>query len=133
MGFEQQKLISLMSSPGRISDEEIAMLEELLQKYPYFQLGHSLLAKAKHDRQSPDAYQALSRAAISVPNRSLLRQLFYDNLCIESNGNSFTTTNEAWDSSDAEQHTHRCRKIKLLRMQNQTPCLRLSQMRCTMN
>jgi len=101
MGLDQQTLLSLMSFPGEISDTETKLLEEVLEKHPYFQLGQSLLAKAKHDQQAPDAYQALSRAAVSVPDRRLLRQLFYDNLRIDPNGTSRPTTNAS--SSEDEQ------------------------------
>lgn len=57
-------------------------MEEVLKRYPYFQMIHTLVAKAKHDQQTPDAYAALGKAAIYAPNRRLLRQLFYDELVV---------------------------------------------------
>jgi tetratricopeptide (TPR) repeat protein len=72
-----------MSYPNDISDKEVDALKETLHDYPYFQLGHSLLAKAKHDKQTPDAYEVLSHAAIFAPNRRMLRKLFYEDLHID--------------------------------------------------
>lgn len=83
MGFNQQTLINLMSYPNDISSSEVAELREAIANYPYFQLGHSLLAKAMHDKQAPEAYATLSKAAIYAPNRRLLRQLFYEDLHID--------------------------------------------------
>ena len=57
-------------------------MEEVLNRYPYFQLVHTLIAKAKHDQQAPDAYAALGRAAIYAPDRRLLRRVFYDELTV---------------------------------------------------
>lgn len=90
-GFDKQSLLNLMSYPNEISDREVEELNEILADYPYFQLGHSLIAKAKHDKQTPDAHQALTHAAIYAPNRSLLRSLFYEDLKIDYSGASSIT------------------------------------------
>lgn len=83
MGFNQQALLNLMSHPNEISEREVAELTEMIENYPYFQLGYSLLAKAKHDSQAADAYKYLSKAAIYAPNRRMLRKLFYEDLHID--------------------------------------------------
>ena len=83
MEFSKQALLNLMSYPNEISDKEVDELKETLHDYPYFQLGRSLLAKAKHDKQTPDAYEVLSHAAIFAPNRRMLRKLFYEDLHID--------------------------------------------------
>ena len=82
-GFDKQSLLNLMSYPNEISDEELDQLNETVEEHPYFQLGHALVAKAKHDKQTPDAHQALTHAAIYVANRRLLRSLFYEDLKID--------------------------------------------------
>lgn len=103
-GFDKQALLNLMAYPNEISDKELEDLEAILQEYPYFQLGHSLVAKAKHDKQTYDAHDALTHAAVYAPNRGLLRCLFYEDLKItppfgltDSPADNFTT-----DDSDTE-------------------------------
>jgi len=109
-GFDKQALLNLMSYPNDISDNELEELNEILATYPYFQLGHSLVAKAKHDKQTPDAHQALTHAAIYAPNRSLLRSLFYEDLKIDYDSQSQTaadetavdfSTQETWSTEEA--------------------------------
>ncbi|MFP4088834.1 MAG: tetratricopeptide repeat protein [Cyclobacteriaceae bacterium] len=85
MGLNKQALINMMSYPNEISDREVDELNNILSEYPYFQLGHALLAKARHDKQTPDAYASLSHAAIYAPDRHMLRKLFYESLSIEKN------------------------------------------------
>lgn len=83
MGFDKQSLLNLMSYPNDISEQELEELKSVLDQYPYFQLGHSLVAKAKHDKQTSDARQALAQASVYAPNRRMLRSLFYDDLHID--------------------------------------------------
>ncbi len=80
MSFKQAEFWDAIQQPQAISAETVAQMEEAVARYPYFQLIHTLVAKAKHDQQTPDAYAALGRAAIYAPNRRLLRQVFYDEL-----------------------------------------------------
>ncbi len=60
----------------------VAQMEEVAERYPYFQLLHTLIAKAKHDQQTADAYAALGHAAIYAPDRRLLRRVLYDALVV---------------------------------------------------
>ncbi len=83
MSINRQKLLGILGSPNEISDKDLEELEEAVSQTPYFQLGHALIAKAKYDRQSPDAYDSLSHAAIYAPNRGILKKIFYDNLSID--------------------------------------------------
>ncbi|MEK6477902.1 tetratricopeptide repeat protein [Catalinimonas sp. 4WD22] len=94
MGLNKQTLINLMSYPNEISDSEVAELVETIENYPYFQLARSLFAKALHDKQAPNAYDALSKAAIYAPNRSLLKALFYEDLHIDRNADHAQASSE---------------------------------------
>lgn len=86
-----------MRYPRDISSDTVAAMETIVNKYPYFQLLHTLIAKAKHDQQTTDAYTALGKAAIYAPDRRVLRQVFYDDLVLtELSQNSAPT-----DSSSA--------------------------------
>ncbi|MGB3849595.1 MAG: hypothetical protein WA958_06470 [Tunicatimonas sp.] len=78
MSFKQAELWEAIQQPQAIRSETVPLMEEVAKRYPYFQLLHTLIAKAKHDRQTPDAYDALGKAAIYAPSRRLLRQVFYD-------------------------------------------------------
>ncbi len=82
MSFKQAELWEAVQRPREISTDAVAQMEEVVHRYPYFQLIHTLIAKAKHDQQAPDAYAALGRAAIYAPDRRLLRQVFYDELTV---------------------------------------------------
>ena len=71
-----------MQYPQDISSDTVAEMEATVDEYPYFQLLHTLIAKAKHDQQTPDAYASLGKAAVYAPDRRLLRQVFYDELAL---------------------------------------------------
>ncbi len=59
MSFKQAELWEAIQQPQAIRSETVPLMEEVAKRYPYFQLLHTLIAKAKHDRQTPDAYDAL--------------------------------------------------------------------------
>ena len=82
MSFKQAELWEAVQRPHEISSEAVEQMEAVVNRYPYFQLIHTLIAKAKHDQQTPDAYAALGRAAIYAPDRRLLRRVFYDELTV---------------------------------------------------
>ena len=82
MSFKQAELWEAVQHPRTISTQTVESMEALLKQYPYFQVLHTLVAKAKHDQQSPDAYAALGRAAVYAPDRRLLRRVFYDELTV---------------------------------------------------
>ena len=82
MSFKQPQLWDALQHPRDISSDTVAEMEATLDKYPYFQVLYTLIAKAKHDQQTPDAYESLGKAAVYAPNRQLLRQVFYDELLL---------------------------------------------------
>lgn len=78
MGFNPQKLQKIMSDPSCIFENELEELQNAIAEYPYFQLGHTFIAKAKHDQQATDANKSLHLAAIYAPSRRRLKQIFYN-------------------------------------------------------
>ncbi|MEO0333943.1 MAG: hypothetical protein AAF223_20095, partial [Bacteroidota bacterium] len=76
-------LLKILANPQSISSEDQEMLEKAITEYPYFQLAHTLVAKAKHDQQAPDAYESLGVAAIYAPDRRHLRKVFYEDIHID--------------------------------------------------
>ena len=73
-------LLKILANPQSISSEDQEMLEKAITEYPYFQLARTLVAKAKHDQQAPDAYESLGIAAIYAPDRRHLRKVFYEDI-----------------------------------------------------
>ena len=102
MSINKQKLLDILGSPKDISDKDLEELENVVQQYPYFQLGYSLIAKAKYDRQAPDAYDSLSIAAIYAPDRIILKKIFYDNLCIDAQVTYNTDDSQAVANAPAD-------------------------------
>ncbi len=84
MNINSQQLLSLLSAPSSLSDETLEALQQAIRQFPYFQLGHALIAKAKHDRQAPDATEALHMAAIYAPSRVCLKKMIYDEQSIDT-------------------------------------------------
>ena len=82
MSFNQAKLWAAMQHPGSISADTVDRMKASAERYPYFQLLHTLIAKAEYDHQAPEAYALLGKAAVYAPDRRLLRQIFYDELSI---------------------------------------------------
>ncbi|MEM6842166.1 MAG: hypothetical protein AAF632_08060 [Bacteroidota bacterium] len=76
-------LLKMLANPRDISAEDQEILENAITKYPYFQLARTLVAKAKHDQQAPDAYKSLGHAAIYAPDRRHLRKVFYEDIHID--------------------------------------------------
>lgn len=92
MSFSQRQLWEVMQQPRTIASTD--EMEATLEKYPYFQVVHTLVAKAKHDQQAPDAYAWLGKAAVYAPDRRLLRRVFYDELVLTTDDDTATTSAE---------------------------------------
>jgi tetratricopeptide (TPR) repeat protein len=70
-----ENLQNLLAHPYRIAESELEALEELVTQYPFFQLGHLLIAKYAQDQESMLAPQKTRRAAVYAYDRRLLRKL----------------------------------------------------------
>lgn len=68
-------LLSLLRYPHKILPEHVSNLQDLAQRYPYFQTAYALLAKAAHDQGHATAKQAIQLAAIHATDRSHLKAL----------------------------------------------------------
>jgi len=76
-------ILRVLANPQNITSEDQETLEKAVADYPYFQLARTLVAKAKHDQQAPDAYDSLGDAAIYAPDRRHLRKVFYEDVRID--------------------------------------------------
>lgn len=77
----EQQLAELLEDPQKVSAEHTAMLNELLEEYPYYQPLHLLLAKAnQHAANSSD----LAKASL-YSNGQLLHQFLFTKEKVVSN------------------------------------------------
>jgi len=88
-------ILRVLANPQNITSEDQETLEKAVADYPYFQLARTLVAKAKHDQQAPDAYDSLGDAAIYAPDRRHLRKVFYEDVRIDWQESASDTVTEA--------------------------------------
>jgi hypothetical protein len=69
----KQELAELIADPEKVSLQHTAMLNELLQEYPYYQPLHLLLAKAGQGREENNG---LAKASLYTNGQTLHRFLF---------------------------------------------------------
>jgi len=77
---EKEKIVDLIRNPQNISREDIYTLEKWVSQYPYFQLGHILIAKIANDNKIPNKEVKLNYAAIYSPNRGVLKGIILRSL-----------------------------------------------------
>lgn len=74
--METGQLISYLRKPETLSGEVATDIESLVERYPYFSIGQSMLAVV-YLRADDERYnRQLTKAAIAIPNRNKLRLLF---------------------------------------------------------
>lgn len=71
--MQKDTLLALLHQPSNLLEDHLEELEEIIQKYPFFHLPHTLIAKLLHDRQSSLASQKIRRASLYVYNRAILK------------------------------------------------------------
>ncbi|MGL1885050.1 MAG: hypothetical protein OCD76_00950 [Reichenbachiella sp.] len=72
--MNKQKFIELLSGPERASAEEYQTLEKIVREYPYFQAGHTVLAKSGQALKLPNAKRKIATAATYATNRNIFKQ-----------------------------------------------------------
>ncbi len=82
--MNKQKLLDLINNPAGLTQSDVNELLEITADYPYFQLGHALIAKFKADHKALDANTHLHLASIATPNRNSLKALIEGKLDNES-------------------------------------------------
>ena len=74
--MEEKELLSYwVMKPEAIEANDLNTLKSLVDRYPYFQLGHVLLAKGSSDLGKEDVKALLNKAAIYALNRKGLQRL----------------------------------------------------------
>lgn len=77
--MQKNTLLALLQQPENLLEDHLGELEEVIQKYPYFHLPYTLLAKLLHNQQSSLATQKIRKASLYVYNRAMLKKFITDN------------------------------------------------------
>lgn len=87
------KISHLLERPYEFKENEIDIIIESLNKYPYFHTFHLLLCKALFDSKSIKFKTQLKKAASQAGNRSLLFKILNDKKLIVNSENKFQKEN----------------------------------------
>ena len=71
--MQKDRFHAILADLNQITDEDIKSLNQLRKQYPYFQNQYVMIAKALKDRNYPKLNAFLTKAAIYVTDRSLLK------------------------------------------------------------
>ncbi len=73
--MEYNQFKNLLHLNGISKKESVSLLEELIEKFPYFQSARTLLAKAMHDQENINYNESLKAAATYATSRKALHDL----------------------------------------------------------
>ena len=62
-----------MRHPSQMNGQSMLLMDRFLQRYPYFQAGYVVLAKAAYVSKSPYVKQRVTKASIYVSDRKRLK------------------------------------------------------------
>jgi len=79
ISMQVQKLLKLLEQGGSFSAKERVALESLIKHYPYFSLGHALIAKIA-DNEAGDLSALVEKAAVYATDPSHLQKWLQNNL-----------------------------------------------------
>lgn len=82
--METNRINLLLNNPTKATKEDILLIEQEIEKYPYAQLLHILLAKIQDQTQSEDKQKKLTTAAIYSSDRSILKKVIQENNYLEN-------------------------------------------------
>ena len=73
--MNKKALLYIIDDPAKINDVTLDSLEDITERFPYFQVAHVLLAKGSQEVEPVQAPNKIRRAAVYAYNRNLLREL----------------------------------------------------------
>ena len=76
--MEKDRINHLLSKPSIAATDDLELIEQALEKYPFSQLLHILSAKLAFDLKKEDKDTRLRRAAVYSANRSVLKKVIYE-------------------------------------------------------
>ncbi len=102
--METNNFMTLIQSPERLKASDEKSLNDLIEKYPYFQAAHALHLKLLKQEDSFEFKKYLRRAALHTTNRSLLFDLIHKDLKEQLN-TALKISKHQQESLEAEQKT----------------------------
>jgi tetratricopeptide (TPR) repeat protein len=78
--LDKNNFIDYMSNPQALSLNDIMMMENATKKFPYFQLGYTLIAKGIYAKAPEIAKDAVRKAAIYALSRNALRKVIENDM-----------------------------------------------------
>lgn len=78
--LDKNNFKNYMSNPQALSLNEIMQMENAIKKYPYFQLGYTLIAKGIYAKAPEIAKDAVRKAAIYALSRNALRKVIENDM-----------------------------------------------------
>jgi tetratricopeptide (TPR) repeat protein len=73
--LDKNNFIGFLNNPQSLTLNDIMLLENTTKRYPYFQLGYTLIAKGIHSKAPEIAHDAVRKAAIYALSRNALRKV----------------------------------------------------------
>lgn len=78
--LDKNNFIDYMSNPQALSLNDIMTMENATKKFPYFQLGYTLIAKGIYAKAPEIAKDAVRKAAIYALSRNALRKVIENDM-----------------------------------------------------
>ena len=83
--MNKQEFISYISSPGKLDEKSLPLLQKVAEEFSYFQTAQLLLAKNLHNINSIHYNNQLKLASVSAGDRKMLHKLIYSKKSAEEN------------------------------------------------
>ncbi|PLK42290.1 MULTISPECIES: hypothetical protein [Emticicia] len=78
--LDKNNFIDLLNNPQSLSLNDTMFLENATKKYPYFQLGYTMIAKGIYLKAPEIAHDAIRKAAIYALSRNALRKVIENDM-----------------------------------------------------
>jgi len=83
--LDKNNFIDFLNNPQSLSLNDIMFMENMTKKYPYFQLGYTLIAKGIFTKAPEIAHDAIRKAAVYALSRNALRKVIENDIDWNSN------------------------------------------------
>ena len=78
--LDNNNFIDFLNNPQSLSINDIMLMENMTKKYPYFQLGYTMIAKGIYTKAPEIAHDAIRKAAIYALSRNELRKVIENDI-----------------------------------------------------
>ncbi|MFD2521722.1 hypothetical protein [Emticicia soli] len=78
--LDKNNFIDFLNNPQSLNLNDIMLVENMTKKYPYFQLGYTMIAKGIYTKAPEIAHDAIRKAAIYASSRNALRKVIENDI-----------------------------------------------------